>query len=161
MAAAPSMSSVNRLEVVTQDLTLDEYRELAEFRHRIRCFQGATEENTRTLGIDPDSYLLLLTVQGLPEGSRPTIQGLADRLCERAERVGDLVDQAVVRGHVTRSSTDSTGMDDWVKLTRGGRDLLRRMAIANRDELERSGPELVRALQSVLKQRRRRHRGVA
>ena len=75
------MSSVNRLEVVTQDLTLDEYRELAEFRHRIRCFQGATEENARTLGIDPDSYLLLLTrLQGLPEGSRPTIQGLADRL---------------------------------------------------------------------------------
>jgi DNA-binding MarR family transcriptional regulator len=149
------------LEVVSQDLTLDEYRELAEFRHQIRCFQSVTEQNAKGLGIDPESYLLLLAIQGLPEGVRPTVTGLSDRMCVQKDEVSRLIDNAVSRGDITRSSADAGGSEDWVKLTRNGRDLLRRMAIANRDELERSGPELVRALQSVLKQRRRRHRGVA
>jgi DNA-binding MarR family transcriptional regulator len=153
--------TVSRLEVVSQDLTLDEYRELAEFRHQIRCFQSVTEQNAQSLGIDPDSYLLLLAVQGLPEGVRPTISELATRMCVPREVVSNLVDRAAADLNVTRSSTDNAGGDDWVKLTRNGRDMLRRMALANRDELERSGPELVRSLQSVLKQRRRRHRGVA
>jgi DNA-binding MarR family transcriptional regulator len=152
---------VSRLEVVSQDLTLDEYRELAEFRHQIRCFLSVTERNAISLGIDPDAYLLLLAVQGLPEGARPTIPDLSGRMCLGSERVSELVDRAAAHGDVTRSSTDGGSSEDWVKLTKNGRDLLRKMALANREELERSGPELVRALQSVIKQRRRRHRGVA
>lgn len=152
---------MTRLEVVSQDLSLDEYRELAEFRHQIRLFQSVTEQNASSLGFDPEAYLILLAVQGLPEGGRPTIPVLANRMCLNEKSVSDLVDRAVQRGDVTRSSMDASPADDWVKLTRSGRELLRRMAIANRDELERSGPELVRSLQSVLKHRRRRHRGVA
>jgi len=150
---------MSRLEVVSQDLSLEEYRELAEFRHQIRCFLSITEENAKETGLEPETYLLLLAVQGLPEGARPTIPELANRMCLTREAVSGLVDQAASRTEVTRSSAE--GNEDWVKLTRTGRDLLRRMALANRDELERTGPELVRSLQSVLKQRRRRHRGVA
>lgn len=152
---------MNRLNVVTQDLTLDEYRELAEFRYQIRCFQSVTEERARELGIDLDSWLLLLVVQGLPEGAQPTVSGLADRMCLPKAEVNRLIDRAVERGDLTRASSDLGGSADWVKLTRNGRELLRRMSLANRDELERTGPELVRALNTVLKQRRRKSRGVA
>jgi DNA-binding MarR family transcriptional regulator len=148
---------MSRLEVVSQDLSLEEYRELAEFRHQIRCFLSVTEDNAKQVGLDPETYLLLLAVQGLPEGARPTINELARRMCLPRDSVSGMVDQAASRSEVSRSSAE--GNEEWVKLTRTGRDLLRRMALANRDELERSGPELVRALQSVLKQRRR-HRGV-
>ena len=41
---------MSRLEVVSQDLSLEEYRELAEFRHQIRCFLSVTEENAETDG---------------------------------------------------------------------------------------------------------------
>jgi DNA-binding MarR family transcriptional regulator len=148
---------MSRLEVVSQDLSLEEYRELAEFRHQIRCFLSVTEENAKQMGLEPQTYLLLLAVQGLPEGARPTISELALRMCVPRDAVSSLVDQAASRQEVSRSSAE--GNEEWVKLTRTGRDLLRRMALANRDELERTGPELVRSLQSVLKQRRR-HRGV-
>jgi DNA-binding MarR family transcriptional regulator len=148
---------MSRLEVVSQDLSLEEYRELAEFRHQIRCFLSVTESNAVQMGLQPETYLLLLAVQGLPEGARPTLGELAQRMCITRETVSSLVEQAVARAEVSRSSAE--GNEEWVKLTRTGRDLLRRMAILNRDELERTGPDLVRALQSVLKQRRR-HRGV-
>jgi len=148
---------MSRLEVVSQDLSLEEYRELAEFRHQIRCFLSVTEDNATQVGLEPQTYLLLLAMQGLPEGTRPTITELARRMCLPRDSVSSLVDEAASRSEVSRSSAE--GNEEWVKLTRTGRDLLRRMALANRDELERTGPELVRALQSVLKQRRR-HRGV-
>jgi|SwirhisoilCB2_FD_contig_61_5457483_length_849_multi_6_in_0_out_0_2 DNA-binding MarR family transcriptional regulator len=148
---------MSRLEVVSQDLSLEEYRELAEFRHQIRCFLSVTEDNAKQVGLEPQTYLLLLAMQGLPEGTRPTITELARRMCLPRDAVSNLVDEAASRSEVSRSSAE--GNEEWVKLTRTGRDLLRRMALANRDELERTGPELVRALQSVLKQRRR-HRGV-
>jgi DNA-binding MarR family transcriptional regulator len=151
------MKAMSRLEVVSQDLSLEEYRELAEFRHQIRCFLGETEENAKREGLRPDTYLLLLAVQGLPEGTRPTIPELAARMCISREDASALVDEAVKRSEVSRSSSE--GNEEWVKLTRNGRDLLRRMALSNRDVLDRTGPELVRSLQSVLKQRRR-HRGV-
>src|SRR2546421_7777566 len=102
------MGSVSRLlEVVNQDLTLDEYRELAEFRHQIRCFQSVTEQNALELGVDPESYLLLLAVQGLPEGSRPTVTDLATRMCSTKETVSALIDRAAQRSDVTRSSADA------------------------------------------------------
>ena len=47
---------------------------------------------------------------------------------------------------------------DWVKLTRNGREALRSMSLANRDELERAEPEMSRSLQAVLKRRRSKPR---
>ena len=152
---------MTRLNVVSQDLSLDEYRELAEFRHQVQCFQSATERHALELGINLDSYVLLLAVQGLPEGARPTVDALSERMCLTRQELSRCIDIAVEHGDITRSSPDSFGTEDWVKLTRKGREALRRMSLTNRDELERSGPELVRSLLAVVKQRRRRHRGVA
>ncbi len=152
---------MTRLNVVSQDLSLDEYRELAEFRHQIRCFQSATEQHAKELRINLDSYILLLAIQGLPEGVRPTVDALSERMCLLRDEIGHLITTAVEHGDITRSSPDTVSTEDWVKLTRSGREALRRMSLANRDELERSGPELVRSLLAVVKQRRRRHRGVA
>ena len=39
----------------------------------------------------------------------------------------------------------------WVRLTPAGRAILRKLALAHRTELERSGPELAQALNSVLR----------
>ena len=144
------------LESVSADLTLEEYRELAELRYQIRRFESAMEEDARRLGIEPASWLLLLTVQGLPEGVKPTISALADRMRMDGQVVSELVDAAVAQNHLVRSSADAEGAEHWVKLTRQGRDLLRRVALNNRSEREDRGAELAGALQSLLKQRRRR-----
>jgi DNA-binding MarR family transcriptional regulator len=113
------------------------------------------------MGVSLDSYGLLLAVQGLPEGARPTVSALSERMCMPRERVGQIVAAAVENGEITRSSSEAEGNDDWVKLTRNGREALRRMSLANRDELERSGSRLAQSLLNIVKQGRRRHRGAA
>ena len=155
------MVSMSRLNVAGQDLTLDEYRELAEFRYQIRCLNKTTEDHAREVGVSVDSYILLLAVQGLPEGARPTISALAERMCLARERVSQMITAAVDKGEITRSSPEAEGTDDWVKLTRSGREALRRMSLANRDEIERNGPRLLQSLLAVVKQGRRRQRGAA
>jgi hypothetical protein len=77
------------------------------------------------------------------------------------DRVGQIIAGAVEHGEITRSSPEAEGTDDWVKLTRNGREALRRMSLASRDELERSGSRLAQALLAVVKQGRRRQRGAA
>src|SRR5215469_18094206 len=137
---------MSRWSAAGQDLTLDEYRELAELRYQIGCLQKATEDHAQELGVSQDSYALLLAVQGLPEGARPTVNALSDRMCLSRERVSQVIAAAVENGEITRSSPEAEGTDDWVKLTRMGREVLRRMSLASRDELERSGNKLAQAL---------------
>jgi len=152
---------MSRWSAAGQDLTLDEYRELAEFRYQMCCLQKAIEDHARELGVSPDSYALLLAVQGLPEGARPTVNALSERMCWPRERVSQIIAAAVEHGELTRSSPEAEGTDDWVKLTRSGREALRRMSLASRDELERSGARLAQSLLAVIKQGRRRQRGAA
>ncbi|MDP9172035.1 MAG: hypothetical protein M3N54_15565 [Acidobacteriota bacterium] len=151
---------MSSLQTANQELSLDEYRELAEFRYRIRCFECRAERDAHGSGIDSEAYLLLLAIQGLPEGAQPTITSLADRLCLPLPAVNTLVNDAVTRMDILRSNGQGDGTD-WVKLTRTGRETLRRMAIANREDLENWGPELAEALRSVIRRRRRRSRRAA
>ncbi len=155
------MIGMNALQGEAQDLTLDEYRDMAEFFHQIRDFERRSETHAQALGMNPELHQLLLTIQGLPEGLRPTIASIAEQLCVSPQTVSALVDQAAGRMDLIRSSAGGDGTDDWVKLTRSGREALRRLVLVNRDELERSGPEIAGALQSIIKQRRRKGRNVA
>ncbi len=152
---------MSRWSAAGPDLTLDEYRELADFRYQIRCLERAIEDHARETGLSLDSYALLLAVQGLPEGAQPTIGALSDLMRMPREQVGQIVAVAVEHGEMTRSSPEAEGTDDWVKLTRTGREALRRMSLANRNDLERSGTRLAQSLLAVVKQARRRQRGAA
>jgi hypothetical protein len=74
--------------------------------------------------------------------------------------VDQLISSCVDHGDVARSLRDDVGTVDWVKLTRNGREALRSLSLANRDELERAEPEMSRSLQAVLKQRGKPRRSV-
>lgn len=79
------------------DLTSEQYRDLAEFRRQIRQFLHFSEAAAKTFGIEPQQHQLLLAVQGLPEGVKPTIRELASRLFiqhhSAVELVNDLKEQ--------------------------------------------------------------------
>ena len=47
-----------------KDLSLEEYRALAEFRYQIRRFLGFSEELVRAAGMEPQQHQLLLGRQG-------------------------------------------------------------------------------------------------
>jgi DNA-binding MarR family transcriptional regulator len=64
----------------------------------------------------------------------------------------ELVNRLEQTGAVARSTNPQDRREVWVRLTASGRAALRKLALAHRDELERSGPELAKALNAVLRQ---------
>jgi len=134
-----------------EDLSRDEYRELAEFRRQIRKFLYFSESTAREQGIEAQQHQLLLTVHGLPEGVRPTIREIADRLFIQHHSAVELVNRLEKTGAVARYPGTEDKRQVWIRLTPSGRATLRRLALAHHTELERSGPELSRSLASILR----------
>ncbi|MGE0398453.1 MAG: MarR family transcriptional regulator, partial [Kofleriaceae bacterium] len=62
-----------------EKLTDAEYQALAELRYRLRTFLAFSENEARSVGLEPRQHQLLLAIRGLPAGERPTIRTLADR----------------------------------------------------------------------------------
>jgi DNA-binding MarR family transcriptional regulator len=137
------------------DLSPDQYCDLAEFRRQIRQFLHFSEVTAKELQIEPHQHQLLLTVQGLPEGVKPTIREIAARLYIQHHSAVELVNRLEITGAIARTPSVGDKREVWVRLTPVGRSILRQLALAHRTELERSGPELARALSSVLRHSRR------
>jgi DNA-binding MarR family transcriptional regulator len=137
------------------DLSADQYRDLSEFRRQIREFIHFSEATAKEHRIEPQQHQLLLAVQGLPEGVRPTIRELAARLFIQHHSAVELVNRLEATGAVARIPGIEDKREVLIRLTPAGRAILRQLALAHRTELERSGPDLARALSSVLRHSRK------
>jgi len=153
-----SSSRQVRSEAPHGDLSNAGYRQLAEFRYRIRQYLHFTEEAARSKGIEPHQHQLLLAIRGLPEGARPTVTALSQRLCLRHHSTVELVDRLVERGAVRRRHSDQDRREVLVELTPHGEDLLHQLSVLNWEELRVSAPALSEALRAVV-HRSSGHRG--
>lgn len=133
------------------DLSLEQYRDLAEFRRQIRRFLHFSDTTAKAHGIEPQQHQLLLTVHGLPEGVKPTIREIASRLFIQHNSAVELINRLEQTGAISRQSGTSDKREVWVRLTPAGRAILRKLALAHRADLERSGPELLDTLGSILR----------
>src|SRR5579859_8281336 len=88
---------------MTGEISTAEYRALAELRFRIRQFLGEGDVVARAAGLEPQQYLLLLAVRGLPEGGEATIRTLAERLALKHHSVVELIDRLEAHGYVRRT----------------------------------------------------------
>ncbi|HKD08890.1 MAG TPA: helix-turn-helix domain-containing protein [Bryobacteraceae bacterium] len=140
---------------MTGDLSPEHYRDLAEFRRQIRKFIHFSEAAARETQVEPQQHQLLLAVQGLPEGVKPTIRELASRLYIQHHSAVELINRLEASGLVERAAGPDDRREVWILLTRAGRLKLHQLALTHRNELETSGPELARALSSVLKHSRK------
>jgi DNA-binding MarR family transcriptional regulator len=135
------------------DLSLAEYRALAQFRYQIRRYLHFSEEQARSYGLEQQQHQLLLAIKGLREDVQPTIGELAGRLQLKHHSMVELVDRLEKHGYVART----TGTDDRrqviVHLTRAGARVLRQLSLAHRSELDTAGPALLGALRSLRKAR--------
>lgn len=136
---------------VACELTLEQYRDLAEFRRQIRRFLCFSELTAKEHGLEAQQHQLLLAVHGLPENIKPTIREIASRLFIQHNTAVELVNRLERRGAIARSHGTQDKREVWLRLTPAGRAILRKLALAHRMELERSGPELARALDSALR----------
>jgi DNA-binding MarR family transcriptional regulator len=137
------------------DFSQEQYEDLSEFRRRIRGFLHFSESTAKEQGVEPQQHQLLLAIRGLPPGVKPTIGELASRLFIQHHSAVELVNRAERSGTVIRLAGEEDRREVLVHLTAEGRAALKRLAVAHRDELERSGPGLSRALQSVLRHSRK------
>jgi DNA-binding MarR family transcriptional regulator len=137
------------------DLSSSQYCDLAEFRRQIRQFIHFSEVTAKEHGLEPHQHQLLLAVRGLPDGVKPTIREISSRLFIQHHSAVELINRLESTGAIARHSGTGDKREVWVRLTPAGRAILRKLSLAHRMELERSGPELARALGSVLRHVRR------
>ena len=135
------------------DITTSEYRALAELRYRIRHFLREGDAKARAVGLEPQQYLMLLAIRGLPDGSEATIQTLAERLALKHHSAVELIDRLETRGYVRRSRSRDDRRRVFVTLLPRGERLLEQVARNRISELRTSGEALVGAIEALLERR--------
>jgi DNA-binding MarR family transcriptional regulator len=136
---------------MAREITTAEYQALAELRYRIRKFVGEGDAVVRAAGLEPQQYLLLLALRGLPEGVEATIRTLADRLALKHHSAVELIDRLEVHGYVRRSRSRDDRRRVLVALLPRGEKLLEQVVRDRIGELRASGAALVDAISALLK----------
>ncbi len=131
-------------------LITEDYQALAEFRYQIRKFLAASEQIARSGGLNPQQYMMLLALRGLPDGCEPAILVLAERLQIRHNSSVELANRLVKRGLIRRFRSKSDSRKVLIRLTRKGAALIEKLVQERFVQLHSSQPELVRALNGVL-----------
>jgi DNA-binding MarR family transcriptional regulator len=138
------------------DITPAEYRALAELRYRIRHFLREGDAKARAVGLEPQQYLMLLAIRGLPDGSEATIQTLAERLALKHHSAVELIDRLETRGYVRRSRSRDDRRRVLVSLLPRGERMLELVARHRISELRTSGEALVGAIDALLERKKTR-----
>jgi DNA-binding MarR family transcriptional regulator len=134
------------------DVTLTDYRALAEFRYEITRYLAFSEQAAEAAGLRSRQYQLLLALKGLPEGMEATITNLADRLGIRHHSAVELVDRLEKRNLVKRERSDVHRSFVFVRITKVGEMMLRKLVASRKADLQVAGPILVKALTTLTKQ---------
>lgn len=134
-----------------------EYRSLAEFRYQIRRFIRFSEDAARNAGIEPQQHQMMLAIKGLPEGMRPTVRTLAERLQVQHHSAVELIDRLENQSLVERHRSERDRREVMVELTAKGERILRELSLFHQRELRTSGPALAAALKQVIGRSTRAH----
>ena len=133
-----------------KNATDSEYRILAELRYRIRRFLQEGDAAARKAGLEPQQYLLLLAIRGLPEEQECTIRTLAERLSLQHHSTVELVNRMEQHGYVRRVRDGGDRRKVLVKLQRRGETMVARVASQRLIELRSNGQELARVIRRLV-----------
>jgi DNA-binding MarR family transcriptional regulator len=138
-----------------EKITETEYRALAELRYLIRRFLQEGDTTAKQAGLEPQQYLLLLAIRGLPTGTEATISALAERLSLRHHSTVELVDRMEAHGYVKRVRGREDRRQVLVSLQPRGAKLLEKVVEQRIIELRANGRALVTAISALLESRGR------
>jgi len=119
-----------------------DFRVLADWRHALRRFLAASEAITRSAGVSPTQYQLLLFIRG-SNGQPLSIAELADRLQIRHQSAVGLVDRSEAGGLVRRRRDANNGRRVLIEPTPRGAALLERLAAEHYATIEKLGSAFV------------------
>lgn len=129
---------------------LPNFKAMAELRYQIRRFLRFSENAARKAGIEPQQHQLLLAVRGLPEGLKPTVGVLAERMQLQHHSTVELIDRLAERGFLCRLRSTDDRRQVLVKLTREGEQFLKTLSLHHLEELQSVGPKFVKIVQSLI-----------
>jgi DNA-binding MarR family transcriptional regulator len=132
-------------------LTLSDYQALAEFRYQIRKFLHFSEKAVQASGLERGQYQLMLAIKGIPEGVRPRIRELANRMQIQHHSAVELVNRLEAGGFVRRDRAQDDRREVLLALTPKGEKVLAELAMHHHEELQSAAPKLVTALRRVMK----------
>jgi DNA-binding MarR family transcriptional regulator len=127
-----------------------DFEAMAELRYQIRRFIRFSENAARDEGIEPQQQQLLLAIKGLPDGVKPTIGVLAERMQLQHHSVVGLIDRLVDRALLVRLRATDDKRQVLIKLSHNGEECLRKLALHNLHELQSIGPKFVKVLQGLI-----------
>src|SRR5579862_2045863 len=132
-------------------LNLPDYQALAEFRYQIRKFLHFSEVAVQAAGLERGQYQLMLAIKGMPEGVRPRIRELANRMHIQHHSAVELVNRLEAGGYVARERGQDDRREVLLALTPKGERVLGELALHHHDELRTAGPDLVTALRRIMR----------
>jgi DNA-binding MarR family transcriptional regulator len=133
-------------------LSLSDYQALAEFRFQIRKFLHFSEKAVQASGLERGQYQLMLAIKGMPEGVRPRIRELANRMQIQHHSAVELVNRLEKRGFVRRERAQEDRREVLLELTPKGEKVLAELALHHHEELQSAAPGLVAALRKVMQE---------
>ncbi len=136
-----------------KEISLSDYRALAEFRYELRKFIHFSEQTARAAGIEPQQQQLLLVIKGMPEEKLPTISYIAERLRLQHHSTVELVDRLEERELVTRHRDEMDQRRVLIQITPQGEEVLQELSLHNLAELQTAAPSLVQSLNALIKAR--------
>jgi DNA-binding MarR family transcriptional regulator len=131
-------------------LTMADYRAMAEFRFQIRKFLHFSDQAVEAAGLERAQYQLLLAIKGLPEGTRPRIRDIANRMLIQHHSAVELINRLEAGGYVRRQRAVDDRREVLLELSPKGERVLAELALHHHDELQDAAPALVAALRRVM-----------
>jgi DNA-binding MarR family transcriptional regulator len=132
-------------------LTLSDYQALAEFRYQIRKFLHFSERAVQAAGLERGQYQMLLAIKGMPDGVRPRIRDLANRMQIQHHSAVELINRLEAGGYVRRARAREDRREVLLALTAKGERTLAELALHHHEELQSAAPSLVTALRRVMR----------
>lgn len=132
-------------------LTLADYQALAEFRYQIRKFLHFSEEAVHAAGLERGQYQLMLAVKGIPQGVRPRIRELANRMQIQHHSAVELINRLERGGYIRRERAQDDRREVLLALTPKGERVLGELALHHHEELQSAAPSLVTALRKLMR----------
>jgi DNA-binding MarR family transcriptional regulator len=139
---------------MTSAVTLADYRALAELRYRIRHFLQEGDLAAKRVNLEPQQYLTLLAIRGLPAGAVATIGTLAERLALKHNSAVELINRMEKHGLVRRVRHEDDRREVRVVLSARGQRVLEKVASLRISELRADGAGLANAISALVKQRK-------
>ena len=131
-------------------LSMAEYRAMAEFRFQIRKFLHFSDQAVEAAGLERAQYQLMLAIKGLPEGTRPRIRDVANRMLIQHHSAVELINRLEDGGYVRRERAMDDRREVLLELTPKGERVLAELALHHHEELQDAAPALVSALRRVM-----------